>query len=78
MLPTAPTCGHVQDFPAMSHLAVVPESHVPKPTSDPHDRALVRHMLTLTPAERLRNLSNYWPLIRTGLMQRQLAVAHRS
>jgi hypothetical protein len=35
-------------------------------------------MLTLTPAERLRNLSNYWPLIRVGLMQRQVAGIHRS
>ncbi|CAN5917125.1 hypothetical protein BH23ACT10_BH23ACT10_23280 [soil metagenome] len=56
---------------------MVPDSYVPNATSDPHDRALVRHMLTLTPAERLRNLSNYWPLIRVGLMQRELAGAHR-
>ena len=38
--------------------------------SDPHDRALVRHLLTLTPDERLRNVSAYWPLIRVGLERR--------
>ncbi len=38
--------------------------------SDPHDRALVRHMLTLTPTERLRNVSAYWPVVRLGLLRR--------
>lgn len=62
----------------MSQLAVAPAPHVLTPTSDPHDRALVRHLLTLTPTERLRNLSAYWPLIRVGLEQRQFAGADRA
>ncbi|HSJ43737.1 MAG TPA: hypothetical protein VK923_03540 [Euzebyales bacterium] len=45
--------------------------------SDPHDRALVRHMLTLTPTERLRNVSSYWPLIRVGLERRAATGATR-
>jgi hypothetical protein len=47
------------------------------PLSDPHDRALVRHMLTLTPTERLRNVSSYWPLIRVGLERRAATGATR-
>lgn len=77
MRPTTAERRDVQHFSVMSHLAVVPASHVQNTTSDPHDRALVRHMLTLTPAERLRNLSNYWPLIRVGLQQRELAGGQR-
>lgn len=57
----------------MSSFQVASAPHVHMPASDPHDRALVRHMLTLTPTERLRNLSAYWPLIRVGLEQRALA-----
>ncbi len=38
---------------------------------DPHDRALVRHMLALTPTERLRNVSAFWPVARLGLQRRQ-------
>lgn len=48
------------------------------PSSDPHDRALVRHMLSLTPDERLRNVSAYWPLMRVGLERRAMAGASRS
>lgn len=48
------------------------------PASDPHDRALVRHMLSLTPTERLRNVSAYWPLMRVGLERRAAAGARRS
>ena len=45
--------------------------------SDPHDRALVRHMLTLTPTERLRNVSAYWPLMKVGLERRAAVGASR-
>lgn len=41
--------------------------------SDPHDRALVRHMLTMTPTERLTTVAAYWPLVRTGLERRRTA-----
>ncbi len=61
----------------MSHLELASGQHVREPFSDPHDRALVRHMLTLTPTERLRNISAYWPLIRVGLEQRALAGVSR-
>jgi len=47
------------------------------PLSDPHDRVLVRHMLTLTPTERLQNVSSYWPLIRVGLERRAATRATR-
>jgi hypothetical protein len=47
------------------------------PLGDPHDRALVRHMLTLTPTERLQNVSSYWPLIRVGLERRAATGATR-
>jgi hypothetical protein len=47
------------------------------PLSDPHDRVLVRHMLTLTPTERLQNVSSYWPLIRVGLVRRAAVGAAR-
>ena len=30
-----------------------------------HDRRLARATLSMTPAQRLRNLSNMWPLART-------------
>lgn len=43
------------------------------PVSDPHDRALVRHMLTMTPTERLHNVAAYWPLVRIGLERRAAA-----
>ncbi|HSK90493.1 MAG TPA: hypothetical protein VK875_04190 [Euzebyales bacterium] len=43
------------------------------PHGDPHDRALVRHMLTLTPTERLTTVAAYWPLVRTGLERRRAA-----
>lgn len=53
---------------SLSTLAELPRAHtIP---SDPHDRALVRHMLTLTPTERLRNVSAYWPVMRVGLQRR--------
>ena len=45
--------------------------HASGPSSDPHDRALVRHMLTLTPAERLHNVAAYWPVVRVGLERRR-------
>lgn len=54
----------------MNHLDVASEARVPIPTSDRHDRALVRHLLTLTPTERLRTLSSYWPMISIGLQRR--------
>lgn len=41
--------------------------------SDPHDRALVRQMLTMTPDERLTTVAAYWPLVRTGLERRRTA-----
>ena len=43
------------------------------PSSDPHDRALVRQMLTMTPTERVTSVANYWPLVRTGLQRRHAA-----
>jgi hypothetical protein len=52
-------------------------AHAHMPLSDPHDRALVRHMLTLTPTERLQNVSSYWPLIRVGLERRAATGATR-
>lgn len=52
-----------------------PRNHIAR--SDPHDRALVRHLLTLTPAERLQNVSAYWPLIRVGLERRAATGAAR-
>ncbi len=61
----------------MSHLKLASKPHVRVPAGDPHDRALVRHMLTLTPTERLRNIAAYWPLIRVGLEQRALAGVSR-
>jgi len=42
-------------------------------SSDPHDRALVRQMLTMTPTERLTSVAAYWPLVRTGLQRRRAA-----
>ena len=44
-----------------------------EPSSDPHDRALVRQMLTLTPTERVTSVAAYWPLVRTGLERRRAA-----
>lgn len=44
-----------------------------EPSSDPHDRALVRQMLTMTPTERLTSVAAYWPLVRTGLERRRAA-----
>lgn len=41
--------------------------------SDPHDRALVRQMLTMTPTERLTTVAAYWPMVRTGLERRRAA-----
>jgi hypothetical protein len=38
-----------------------------------HDRALIRGMLQLTPAERLRAVAAYWPMIRIGLERRAAA-----
>lgn len=43
------------------------------PSSDPHDRALVRQMLTMTPTERVTSVAAYWPLVRTGLQRRRAA-----
>jgi hypothetical protein len=61
----------------MMSLDVAQASRMQMPLSDPHDRALVRHMLTLTPTERLRNVSSYWPLIRVGLERRAATGATR-
>ncbi|MBW3603855.1 MAG: hypothetical protein KY460_02900 [Actinobacteria bacterium] len=48
------------------------------PASDRGDRALVRHLLTLTPTERLLTLSSFWPVVRIGLQRRHVAGgAHR-
>lgn len=52
--------------------ASVAERPSSRAASDPHDRALVRHMLTLTPAERLHNVSAYWPVMRVGLERRRM------
>jgi hypothetical protein len=62
----------------MDHLDVASSARIPLPTSDHHDRSLVRHLLTLTPTERLQTLSSFWPVISVGL-QRRIAVggAHR-
>lgn len=38
-----------------------------------HDRRLVRAMLAMTPAERLKTVAAYWPLVRTGLLRRAAA-----
>ncbi len=61
----------------MTSMNVAHGPRMQMPLSDPHDRALVRHMLTLTPTERLRNVSSYWPLIRVGLERRAAAGATR-
>jgi hypothetical protein len=51
--------------------AIRPNAQAADLSSDPHDRALVRHMLTLTPAERLHNVAAYWPVVRVGLERRR-------
>lgn len=61
----------------MMPMDVAHASRAQMPVSDPHDRALVRHMLTLTPTERLQNVTSYWPLIRVGLERRAAARATR-
>lgn len=57
----------------MMSLDVMDAARVRTAVSDPHDRALVRQMLALTPTERLQNVSSYWPLIRVGLERRAMA-----
>jgi hypothetical protein len=64
-------------MPVMITLDAVDAPGMQTALSDPHDRALVRHMLTLTPTERLRNVSAYWPLIRVGLERRAATGAVR-
>jgi hypothetical protein len=64
-------------MPAMMSSDVAPTARVRMPLSDPHDRVLVRHMLTLTPTERLQSVSSYWPLIRVGLVRRAAVGAAR-
>lgn len=57
-------------------MSPLPQAGLSRPVmtvSDPHDRALVRHMLTMTPTERLRNVSAFWPVVRAGLERRHQA-----
>lgn len=61
----------------MMSMDVAQRSRAQMPLGDPHDRALVRHLLTLTPTERLQNVSSYWPLIRVGLERRAATGATR-
>lgn len=60
----------VRECRVMSHPGAAASARTNSPTSDPHDRALVRQMLTLTPTERLLNVSAFWPLVRIGLQRR--------
>lgn len=62
----------------MIHPSVAVSARPLSSTSDRGDRALVRHLLTLTPTERLLTLSSFWPVVRVGLTRRHVAGgAHR-
>lgn len=68
----------MRECDVMNHFDVAIAARAQRPSSDRHDRALVRHLLTLTPTERLQAVSACWPMIRVGLQRRYaMGGAHR-